>query len=307
MPPISLAPWREMARKAAQALRRQIADTEQGLASLLNPGRRPQAIPVPLPQRPAPRFPGDRRHYTQSLRSTRVVRSGCVTPVIKTEFGRSAIRPRLTTGTLKSHGYGRSNFSTAQINHAQVAREVYQSISFGIRAGVLNTPYFPPTKGHVSGHVLHGVCSHEISPRTLLEIPLCPSIGIESNGRLSRDVVAEIDEVLCSTPKFLAKLRRDLSKLMRYGNYDYRMINHDTAIQIIFNGRDREEVEHFLKDIDVSCGTVSEEHGVLGTSRHVEDIDWRKLFDMKRPMSKSMESLERFVDDSITNVAVAHQ
>lgn len=298
MPAFGLAAWREMARKAAQALRRQVQQTEQGLSTILNPGRRPQPIPIPIPQRRAPRFQGDKRSYTQWTAPRAATRTaGATSTFIKTDFGRTATRPRVIRGTLQSHGYGRSNFSTAQINHAQIVREVSQSISLGLRAGVLNTRFFLPTNGYATGHVLHGVCSHETSPlRTYLDITLCPAACIAPEGRLSRDVVTEIDNIMFSAPKYLAQLRRNLSKVSRYGNFDYQMINNDTTIRIAFHGRGREDVERFLKDIDVSCGTLNDEHGILSSHQATSEFKWDELLGVDRPLSSSRQDLEDFVD-----------
>lgn len=295
MPPVNL--WRDLARKAAQALRRQLAQTEQGLASILNPARSPRPIPVPLPRRRAPRFPGDKRFYTQSASPGLPVSrsSGSTSITAKTQFGRTLTRPRLTSGTTRSQGYGRS-FSTAPVNHAQVAREVYQSISLGIRAGVLNTPYYPPPTGQHAGHVLCGVRSAE-TVQTMLNIPLCPSIMVASQGTLSHGTVAELEGLLCTVPQFLAKLRRDLHKLMRNGSFDYKMVNNDTEIQIIFHGRYREDVERFLGDIGVTSGTVTQSLGLFENDE-AQEVNWTNLFRGKYGRkTKSIKSLENFVDE----------
>lgn len=323
-----LSSWRELARKAAQALRRQLAQTESGLSALLNPGRSPQSIPVPLPQRRAPRFPGDKRFYTQASRGSHLARpvpkSGTLAAFAKTEFGRISTRPRLSSGTVRSHGYGRS-FSTAPINHAQVAREVYASISQGIRAGVLNAPFFPPPTtqtGRCAGGVMHGVQGHE-DVQTRLTLPLAPPVIFPGSGRLSRSVVAEIGESLCATPQFLAKLRRDLTKLMRCGEFDYCLVPNDVtgnsaAIQVIFHGKDRDTVERFLRDVGVSSGTVTEERlGLLSDrgTRRDEEVFWpavhhgdRQRADQQQQQRQhyrgrrgekgreSMESLDRYVE-----------
>lgn len=292
MPPNTLQPWREALRKAAHAIRKQLAQTEQEIASFLRPGRAPQAIPVPLPRQRQPRFPGDKRFYTNAAFPKRTANSTRVSTLVRTEFGRSLVRPRLD-GTLKAHGY--RNFSSATINHAQIANEVFQSVSLGLRAGVLNTPFYPPATGHHKGHVVAGLCGAE-QTTTTLSIPLFPVIAAPLTGSLSRETVSELDEVLCAAPQHLARSRRALSRLLQFGSFDYEMTRN--SIDIFFYGKTRGQVERFLGDLGVACGTLHEQTGILARHADLErdaNVNWCDVFD-RPPPTHSVESLHGFID-----------
>jgi len=285
MPQISL--WRDLARKAAQTLRRQLAQTENGLAALLNPGKR-QAIPIPVrnPQRRAPRFPGDKRFYTQFTH-----RASSQTPKhVKTEFGRSSTRPRLT-GTLRSHGY--RTFSSSPCNHAHVAREVYAGISQGIRAGTLNLPFYPPPTGgsQKPGTVFHAAQQGGAAAytTTVLTLPLVPAMIMPKTGSVDA-VVRAADEVLCAVPQYLAKLRRELSRLSKSGSFEYAL--HADSIEVAFHGKDSDQVERFLQDVGVTLGTLRE-RPALGVNQF---MDWRSALRKGQSNGDSVTSLERYVN-----------
>lgn len=290
-----LAPWRELARKAAQAIKRQLAQTESGLSALLNPSRRPQSIPIPIPiPRREPRFPNSKRFYTQFLphRTSRATQKR-PSQFVKTEFGRTQLRPRLS-GTTRAHGY--RSFSSSPVNHTHVMREVQASIAQGIRAGVLNTPFFPPPSVHDKslGKVLHGVMGSESTrvATTLSMDLLPPSLIMPRQGELTRAIVAEVDEAILSFPQFMAKLRRDLNALARSGVLEYHI--KDNTMHFVFPGKTKDQVERWLRDIHVTRGTVTESHSPVQSAREEEDVDWNAVFDAR--MSRSLEAYVDAID-----------
>lgn len=321
-----LALWRDLARKAAQSIRRQLAQTEAGLSSLLSPARQRQPVPIPLPQSGRrPRFPaslpGSRRFFTDVLRPSARPLHGSGRPSVlplKTQFGRTALRPRLA-GTTRVHGWHARSFSSTTINHAHVAREVHASIAQGIRAGLLNTPFFPPprhcsaasaaARHHGDGAaaagsaVMHGIMGSECGMvRTNFTIELFPAtleaaLRGSAGKTLDGTVVREIDETISALPQFMARLRRDLSILTRAAESLQYSITKDRSMQITFYGRTRDEVEVWLRDLGIARGTLTEERPPVRACRpEHENVDWQTIFGRRRRQHGTpSDSLEDYV------------
>ena len=188
---------RDLAKRIAQTLKRQIAQSDAEISSFLRP-RRP--VPIPIPVRLPPKSRLD------------------------------SIKSRLGTGTLRAHGY--RAFSTQRINHAKA---VFDAL-----------PRYCP--GQVSAAV------RAIHPSTTLTIPILPALAIPKTGSLS-EVIDELDDLIISAPQMLARVRRDVQRLKKSGDFEYALNDH--AIDITFHGKEMSLVEAYLSDIGVSSGTIT--------------------------------------------------
>ncbi|ORY78134.1 hypothetical protein BCR37DRAFT_113929 [Protomyces lactucae-debilis] len=315
MPPMNLAPWREAARKLAQAVKRQIEQTEQEVAAFLRPGKQVlQRERVPLPRRSQgtlhdrvrdKQAQDARRHYTQFAGPTRHHHAGRSTSAtvaqVKTIFGQSATRSTMG-GTLRAHGY-RRGFASSSINHAQVVREVFESISLGLRAGVLNNPFFTAPDGRElrGGRVVAGLKASE-HLTTVLTIPLTPKILAPSTGVLNAALISAVDEAVLAAPKHLAKLRRNVYRLMQFGSFPYKLVDNDSTMEVVFPGRDRESVELFLDDLmdgkGASLGALHERPRFVESEQMDQEVDWAThLYARDHKMTRSQLSLERYIHD----------
>lgn len=329
MPP-PVTSWREAASKLARAIKRQLAQTEEEIASFLNPQRNNSGAlrglvrePIPLPRRQTPRERllggnGARREFSTQARliggraalKPRASPAIGVASAIRTEFGRSALRPRLQ-GTLRVNGYrmpggGSRNFSTTHVNHA---KEVYEAICLGIRAGVFNAPIRPiecrardqPAR---VGHVSHAVASRDVV-RTHLDFKLSPlAAALPRKGCITTDaVVAEIDDLICDLPTYMARLRRDLASLALAGDFGYTMRDNATVLRITFHGKDAQQVENYLDELGISLGVVTEDAGFLRSNGRDEHVDWAQLLSGKSAGAQPVEAVEE--DDSLADLLQA--
>lgn len=319
MPPKGFAPWRDLLRKAAKSIKDKLQQTESEVAALLAP-KRPQSIPIPIPIRLPPkgfRFPGDRRFIHTSFNAAKTQAAPRVTRPIaaafKTQFTRSCLRPTLH-GTLPRTAHGVTlgsgrTFCHSATNHARVAMEVANSISQGLRAGVLNVTRTVPSSRKETqrdGHVLSVLKSVRGHPQTTLSIKLYPEINVLSKGELLQAFVSEIDEAILAVPAHLARIRRDLQRLAKAGSFPYVVCVKDRTLEITFAGKEAEAVERFLIDIGVVSGTLIEgrEPFLEGSSGiGTEEVDWRKVFGQKKGKSRhGTDSLERYLEEIDTRV-----
>jgi hypothetical protein len=204
-------------------------------------------------------------------------------------------------GTLYAHGY-RRGFASSSINHAQVAREVFESISLGLRAGVLNIPFYGPPDGREmrSGRVVAGIKAAE-QTTCVLRIPLTPRVLAPGAGALDASLVSAVDDVLLSAPKHLAQLRRNLYRLSQFGTFAYKLTDNDTAIQVSFPGRDKESVALFLDDLldgkGATLGTLTEEQRFIQDDSYAE-VDWTShMYAKQHKLTKSQLSLEQYIQE----------